>query len=282
MERAEGASWLNLPSQSVYPIAGSMAVWCEQAMFSLDGTITIMPLLAAPLAGSFVGVLIDRLPDRRPVLLSRSACDHCGSALGPQDLVPLISFAALRGRCRACGGAIRLFYPAVELGAVVVAACSVATAMSPAAIWAGCVLGWTLLALAWIDCRCMRLPDVLTLPLLLGGLGATWVLNPEMLGLHAVGAAGGYAFLRTVAWGYRLARKRDGLGGGDAKLLAAAGAWLGPGALPLVVLIAALLGLAAALLLALKGRTIRAEMALPFGPWLAAACWIAWLAGAAG
>ena len=81
-----------------------------------------MPLLAAPFVGSVLGVLILRLPAGRPVVLARSACEDCGAALQPQDLVPLLSYAALRGRCRRCGHPIGWFHPAVELAALAVAA----------------------------------------------------------------------------------------------------------------------------------------------------------------
>ena len=96
-------------------------------------------------------------------------------------------------------------------------------------LWADCVFGWMLLALAWIDWTHLRLPDVLTLPLLLAGLGATALLDPDDATDHALAAAIGYAALRLVSFGYLKLRGREGLGAGDAKLLAAAGgvAWAG-------------------------------------------------------
>ncbi len=242
----------------------------------------LLPLLAAPFVGSFLGVLILRLPAGRPVAMARSACDRCGATLGVRDLVPLASYLLLRGRCRRCGAPIGRFAPAIELAALLVAALAVAVALlrgdvptPPAWLWSGCLLGWDLLALACIDARCHRLPDPLTLPLLLLGLAVCAWLTPEDLAGHAAGAVTGYAAFRLVSLTYRRLRGRDGLGAGDAKLLAAGGAWLGIAALPMLVLLAALATLATALIAA-RGR-LRAEAAVPFGPGLAIAIWGMWL-----
>lgn len=243
----------------------------------------LLPVLLGPFAGSFLGVLIRRLPEGRPVALARSACEGCGSALRARDLVPLASFVALRGRCRACGAAIARFHPAVEIAASAVAAIAVLAAPDAAHAWAGCVLGWALLALAWIDWEHWRLPDALTLPLLLLGLAATGLLAPPPLlaplTAHAAAAALGYLAFRGVSALYRRLRGRDGLGEGDAKLLAAAGAWVGPAALSSVILVAALAGLVLALGLRLRGRAVGSDTALPFGPCLAFATWAVWLWG---
>ena len=203
----------------------------------------VLPVLLAPFIGSFLGVLIVRLPDERPIAVARSVCDHCGHALAPRDLVPIVSYAVRRGRCRDCGA----------------------------------LLGWTLLSAAWIDLRCMILPDVLTLPLLAAGLVVTAFTDPDDMPDHALAAAAGYALLFAVAWSYRRLRGRDGLGLGDAKLLAALGAWLGLADLPIVLLAASCLGLLAAGAASLAGRRMTAATAIPFGPFLAAAGWLAWL-----
>ena len=80
-----------------------------------------LPVLAAPFIGSFLGVLIHRLPEARPIGMARSACESCGDTLGARDLVPILSYLALRGRCRACGAPIGGFHPAVELAALAIA-----------------------------------------------------------------------------------------------------------------------------------------------------------------
>ncbi len=142
-----------------------------------------------------------------------------------------------------------------------------------------CLLGWSLLALAWIDWHTLRLPDALTLPLMALGLAAAWADSSAALASGLVGALAGYAALFGLSVIYRRLRGREGLGQGDAKLLAAGGAWLGWQALPWVVLLAALLGLAVAGLHRMRGGELTAQTALPFGPPLAAAIWIAWLYG---
>ncbi len=236
-------------------------------------------LVGAALAmGSFLGVLVLRLPEGRSLALARSACPRCGRRLAARDLVPLLSWLWLRGRCRQCGAPMGWFYPAVELAAVAVAL-SAAAATSGWLLWASCGLGWTLLALALIDLRRFLLPDVLTLPLIPAGLVVAWLVAPATLADHAIGAAGGFAAFSFIAWAYRRWRGRDGLGGGDAKLLAALGAWVAWPAVPSVVFLAALFGLGAALLGWIGGRTLRATDRLPFGPCLAAAGWIVWLWG---
>jgi leader peptidase (prepilin peptidase)/N-methyltransferase len=238
----------------------------------------LFPLLLAPFAGSFLGVLIQRLPADRPVVWSRSACDDCGHRLGAGELVPLVSYIVLRGRCRHCRQPIGWFAPGIELAAVAVAAWAAIT-VPDEELWITCGLGWTLLALAWIDIRHMILPDVLTLPLLVAGLVATELVDPESLADHTIAAAGSYLALAAVAWGYRRLRGRDGLGMGDAKLLAASGAWLGLEDISYVLILAAGLGLLAAAGAALGGRRIAATTAMPFGPWLALATWLLWLYG---
>lgn len=230
-------------------------------------------LLAAPAVGSFVGSLVRRLPAGRPIMLARSACDRCGARLGGRDLIPLLSWAALRGRCRHCGGGVSAFYPAVELTALVLAGWA-ATVATGTALLFSCLLGWALLALVLLDARHFWLPDVLTLPLLLLGLAAAAWLDPAGWASHALGAALGWAAFAAIGWAYRMVRGREGLGGGDAKLLGAGGAWLGLGALPALVLAAALLGL----LLAAITRRERVAFGIP----LAVAIWLGWLYGAPG
>jgi leader peptidase (prepilin peptidase)/N-methyltransferase len=237
-----------------------------------------LALLIAPFVGSFLGVLIERLPAGRPVLLGRSACDHCGRMLAVRDLVPLVSYLARRGRC-ACGEArLSAFYPAIELAALGVAMSAVAV-LSGWLLWASLGLGWALLALAAIDLRHLVLPDILCLPLIPAGLAIAWALDPALLPDHALGAILGFAAFVAIAFVYRRLRGREGLGMGDAKLLAAAGAWLGWRALPSVVLIAAVVGLALALAGALAGGKLAWTSRIAFGPHLALGFWLVWLFG---
>jgi leader peptidase (prepilin peptidase) / N-methyltransferase len=250
------------------------ADWFDRAT-GADATAWVV-VLVAPIVGSFLGVVIRRLPEARPIAWERSRCEGCGAALGIRDLVPLLSWLALRGRCRSCHASIGWFYPGVELAslAIAVAALSVDSGTQ---IWLDCILGWWLLALGWIDARHWLLPDLLTLPLVIVGLAAALAFEPGGLTDRAFGAAVGYLALRFLADLYRKLRGRDGLGEGDAKLLAAAGAWVGASGLPQVILIAALAGLVAAAGLRLAGIRLTAASALPFGPFLAFATWLVWL-----
>jgi leader peptidase (prepilin peptidase)/N-methyltransferase len=234
-------------------------------------------LVAAPFIGSFLGTLITRTASGEDFVRGRSCCEICGHRLGPFELIPLVSFVIQRGRCRACRAPIRPFHLHVELAALVVPVSVLLAGADGALLAAGCVLGWTLLASAWIDVLTMRLPDMLTLPLVLAGLGEALWLDPDALTDRALGAAIGYAAFRLLAWAYFRFRGRDGLGQGDAKLLAAGGAWVGAAMLADVVLMAAVAGLLFAGGMVLMGRRVDGSTRLPFGPFLAAGIWSVWL-----
>jgi len=241
--------------------------------------LIVLPVIAL-VAGSWLGVLIRRLPDGRPVALARSACESCGGTLRARDLIPVVSYLRLRGRCRDCQAPIGRFHLDVELVAVAVAFWAALEAGDDMVrLGASCVLGWTLLAAGWIDAQRMVLPDVLTIPLLLLGLAGTWWLNPPAIADRAAAAILGYVLFRSIAFGYRSLRGRDGLGQGDAKLLAAGGAWVGLAALPSVVLTSALLGILSALVLRALGYRLTRATQIPLGPSLALAVWLVWLYG---
>lgn len=239
---------------------------------------TLPVLLMAPFVGSFMGLLALRLPDGRPVVGDRSRCDLCHEPLRPRDLVPVLSWALRRGRCR-CGRArLTWFYPAVEVGALLVVLWA-ALVVDGWLLLASAVLGWTLLTLALIDARCFQLPDALTLPLIPLGLVVVGLTDPQKLLGHGLAALAGGLGFALLAWAYERLRGRAGLGLGDAKLLAAGGAWVGLAGLPGVILIAALSALTLALAQAVAGGRLRATTALPFGPHLALGIWLVWLYG---
>ena len=242
---------------------------------------TLFLLLAAPCVGSFLGVLVERLPTGRPIVWDRSACSHCGRRLALRDLVPLLGWLANRGRCRNCGERLGAFYPAIELLALLIAAWSLAVVPGWAA-WATCALGWVLLSLAVIDWRHLMLPNSLTLPLIPAGIAVAWALAPERLADHVIGAIAGFAFVALIAVLYRRLRGRHGIGLGDAKLFAAAGAWVGWQGLPSVLLLAAFAGLVGALVQARLAGRLDPERELPFGLYLAGALWLVWLYGPLG
>ncbi|HUS53084.1 MAG TPA: A24 family peptidase [Thermohalobaculum sp.] len=238
----------------------------------------IILLFVSPFVGSFVGLLIERLPVGENVVLGRSRCASCAATLGPLDLVPLLSWIASGGRCRHCHTSLGWFHPGIELAAISVALWSVLIAPGWLA-WATAGLGWTLLALAVIDYRHMILPDVLNLLLIPAGLAVATLTPAAALQHHIAGVMAGAASLGAVAWIYQRLTGRDGLGLGDVKLFAAAGAWVGWQGLPSVLLIGATVGLAAACVLARTKGAPGPREPVAFGPYLALGYWITWLHG---
>ncbi|WP_448579873.1 prepilin peptidase [Thermaurantiacus sp.] len=216
------------------------------------------------LAGSFLATLVLRWPEGRS-LGGRSACDHCGRPIPLRDLVPILSWLRLAGRCRGCGARIGALHPGMEAVAALMGAAAFAVAPG-AGGWLGALFGWTILALAVLDARHLWLPDRLTLPLLALGLAA----GPAPLPDRALAAAIAGGGLLLVLLGYRWWRGREGLGLGDVKLGAALGSWLSPLLLPPLLLGASLLGL----LMALRPS---AREAIPFGACLGISAWGLWL-----
>ena len=193
-------------------------------------------------------------------------------------MVPVVSWLARRGRCGCGRVALSWFYPAIELGALLVAVWA-AFVVDGWLLVASVLLGWTLLTLALIDARHLILPDELTLPLIPLGLLSVFAVEPTRLALHSFAAVLGYLLFLGLARLYRRVRRREGLGQGDAKLLAAGGAWVGPFGLPSVILVAAVSGLLLAVVRRLAGRPLEGAAELPFGPHLALGIWLVWLYG---
>lgn len=252
------------------------------------------------LVGSFLNVVIHRWPlmleaqhpgqRRFDLAYPPSHCPHCQTPLRLLQLIPLLSFLWLRGRCGHCQQAIHWRYPVVEgltmawwlwCGLMLPTPASL-MAMPSASWWLADTRGWgaplswalwgsTLLALAWIDWDSTWLPDGLTQPLVWGGLVAAalgWSGLP--LSQALMGAVLGYVSLWSVATVFRMITTQEGMGGGDFKLLAALGAWLGPMLLIPLVLVASVLGLIAGLILRARGQ-LREGRYIPFGPFLVAA-----------
>ncbi len=240
--------------------------------------LSLASVLIAPAIGSFIGLVVARSGSGRSLVFGGSRCDHCGQRLSARDLVPLLSWALSGGKSRCCKRPLTPLYPAVELAALAIAVWALATVSGPIAI-ASLALGWTLLALSLIDLKSMRLPDGGTLPLILAGLALSAIGETGPIWLHLLGAALGYAALAGLGLAYELLRGEPGLGLGDAKLLAAAGAWVGVQALPSVMLIACVCGLVMAAVLARRDRELGWRSAIPFGPALAIGFWITWLYG---
>lgn len=223
--------------------------------------------------GSFLNVVIARVPEGRS-LLGRSACPHCGTKIGAADNIPLLSFGLLRGRCRSCGLAIAWRYPLVEAltATAFVAAYGQAGALDVEFVVASALLAG-LIAITFIDLEHQIIPDVITLPGIVAGVisalvsaRATW--TESLLG---IGVCGGLLLLVIVASG-------GGMGGGDVKLGAMLGAFLGWKAGLFALLVAVVLGGIVAAALLVSGRKGRKDP-IPFGPFLAAGGAVALLLG---
>lgn len=208
----------------------------------------------------------------RPLSLSlpRSHCPHCQTPIRLRDLVPVLSWLFRRGRCAHCQGRISLRYPIVELLSAILAVIAWQQAGTPILAIAVYGFSMTLIVGGLIDWDSQWLPDRITLPLMWAGLFLASIgQNPLGLSLsHAVwGAMAGYLVFWSMAGIFRAATGRDGLGGGDTKLLAALGAWLGGLVLPQLLLMSSLLGLGIALWFRVREGK---QGEFPFGPALAA------------
>ncbi len=241
----------------------------------LDDWLPLTGFALGAIFGSFIAVLVTRWP-RGQTTGGRSSCESCGRVLAPFELVPLLSFVAQIGRCRGCGARIDGRSLAIEFAAALIGAS--ALFVSPDLVGlSGAIFGWFLLALAVLDVEHLWLPDKLTLPLMTIGIVAAALLQPDEAQPRIIGALVGYLGLSLLAWTYKIARKREGLGGGDPKLLAAIGAWLGWQALPFVLLLACLAGLATVFGHRARGGAVTATTRIALGALLAIAAWPLWL-----
>jgi leader peptidase (prepilin peptidase)/N-methyltransferase len=238
----------------------------------------IWPVFLAPFIGSFLGVIVIRADSPSSIVLGRSSCVSCRIRLNPRELIPFLSWLAMRGRCRSCGQPIGAFYPLIEAAAFLIALWSAWLFTGPL-LWVSCLFGWTLLALAATDLKYYLLPDFLTLPLIPVGLLVGWAIDSSTVLAHGIGALAGCAFVIALRLVYQRVRGREGMGLGDAKLLAASGAWLSWQAMPSVLLLSALAGLVFALVSAMRGVTVTLTNRVPFGTFLCLGTWLVWLYG---
>src|SRR5580658_2960390 len=222
-----------------------------------------------------------------PLTLSTpgSACPACKNPIKAWQNIPVVSWLLLRGRCAACKTKISLRYPLVEFSTGLLSAWVAWHFGFGAAAACALLVTWTLIALTGIDIDHQLLPDGITLPLMWAGLLAAVIVGPAGGGpipvsAHdaIIGAASGYTSLWLVFHAFRLITGKEGMGYGDFKLFAALGAWLGWKLLPLVILLSAATGaVLGILMIVLRGRDRSAPM--PFGPYLAAAGWLAMMYG---
>lgn len=208
----------------------------------------------------------------------RSHCPECRAQLRVADNIPLVSYLLLRGKCAHCGAPISARYPVVEaLTAVLSAAVAWRFGFGVAGLLA-LLFAWVLIAASFIDADTTLLPDSLTLPLLWLGLLANVRGTFAPLADAVIGAAAGYLILWSIYWLFKLATGKEGMGYGDFKLLAALGAWMGWKMLLPIVLISSVVGAVVGIVLIALARRGR-EIPIPFGPYLAAAGYIALLYG---
>ena len=258
---------------------------------------TFLAVLLGLLVGSFLNVVIHRLPimlerewrteyapdpasaERYDLVMPRSRCPHCGHGITALENVPILSYVLLRGRCSACRASISPRYVAVE---------ALSGALSGIVAWhfgfgaeaAGALcLTWGLIALSGIDIETQLLPDRITLPLL--WLGLLFNTQGVLTDLHSAvfGAAAGYLSLWLVYHLFRLVTGKEGMGYGDFKLYALLGAWIGWQQLLVVILLASLVGSVVGLSMLALRRIAHVDAPIPFGPFLAAAGWLALLWG---
>jgi leader peptidase (prepilin peptidase)/N-methyltransferase len=257
-------------------------------------------LLLGLVVGSFLNVVIYRLPlmmesrwrrdccelleierekdDGLTLANPNSHCPHCKAAIRPWQNIPVVSYLALGGKCANCGTGISPRYPLVELATGLMTMALGCYFEPSLALLGAMLLTWSLVTLTLIDIDHQLLPDDITLPLL--WLGLLFNLGDTYASLHdaVLGAMLGYLALWSVYWVFKLLTGKEGMGYGDFKLLAALGAWLGWQALPMIILLSSLVGAVSGIALMVIKRRGR-DIPIPFGPYLAAAGWIALLWG---
>ncbi|MBI4061199.1 MAG: prepilin peptidase [Elusimicrobia bacterium] len=241
------------------------------------------PLVAGlfgSLYGSFLNVVVHRLPRAESVVTPRSRCPHCGAPIAALDNIPVLSWLRLRGESRCCRKPISARYPLVELAAACLASGLWLKWGAAPAFAAGAVLACgALLAAALIDWDTFLIPDELSIGLALSGLlfsplnpyfdagpGGSWWLAPYW---SARGALLGFGLGWAVAEGGEAVFKKEAFGGGDVKLLAGIGAWTGAVGAFDALMLGSLLGAVYGLWLLRAGKARRSD-AIPFGPFLAA------------
>ena len=267
---------------------------------TLPSVYLVMALVVGLIVGSFLNVVIYRLPKileqtfrndccdflgqtkskEKIISLSfpPSGCPHCQKKIKPWHNVPVISYILLKGQCAYCRKAISARYPIIEIATGVLTCTTLWLFELNVASLAAVLLLWTLIALTVIDIDTQYLPDNLTLPLLWGGLITNYYGFYTSLGSALWGAIFGYLSLWSVYWLFKLITKKEGMGYGDFKLLAALGAWLGVEMLPLIILLSSFVGAIIGItMIVVFGRD--KNIPIPFGPYLAIAGWITFLWG---
>jgi len=219
------------------------------------------------LLGSFLNVVIARLPRGESIVSPPSRCLRCKAPIRPWDNVPVLSFLFLRGRCRSCRKRIPWRYPVVELTAGVLLVLLTRRVESMALLVPQAAFLLALVAVAWIDLDTRTIPDAVTIPGVGLGLAAS-LFGPPGLTAALIGAAAGGLSLWLVGFAYERSTGVPGMGGGDVKLAAMMGAFLGAGGVFGAIFLASLAGSVFGLFLIAFGKGDK-RSAIPFGTFLA-------------
>lgn len=229
----------------------------------------LIGLIFGLLLGSFYNVCIHRYLTKQSLVLPPSHCPKCSKKLSILELIPVFSWLFLRGKCKGCGQPISIMYPLVELTSGLWAAAMALNhgVFTPA--WVGTMaVGAVFIIASGIDLRALLLPDKFTLPGALLAFGVSTLTLDLPWQDAAIGALAGCGTFWILQHGYRLLRGREGLGGGDVKLMAMIGALVGWQALPMVILAAAISALVPGILLTIFANKEDGPPLVPFGPFL--------------
>lgn len=228
----------------------------------------LFSLVFGLILGSFLNVCIHRIPLGKSIVYPPSSCPGCHSAIRFYDNIPLVSYIVLLGRCRSCRSRISLRYPVVELTTGLLSAALFLRYGLSLYYFLLLVFCASLLVIAFIDIDYKIIPDVLSLPGVLVGFGVSLLpMTPVSVLESAIGILLGGGSLYVVGMLYQWIRKQEGMGGGDVKLLAMIGAWMGWNSLPMIILLSSFAGtLIGGGCLLLSRR--RLSEAIPFGPFL--------------
>lgn len=216
----------------------------------------------------------DNKAQKLSLSLPRSHCPQCKQLITAKDNIPLLSWILLKGKCRHCKAAIPIRYPLIELFTALLSvfvSYYLGYSLYTCSILA---VSYVLIALAMIDFDHLILPDQLTIPLVWAGvIIALLEVGPISISSSIWGAVTGYLSLWSIYWLFKLFTGKEGMGYGDFKLFAAAGAWLGWQYLPVTALLAAVFGLIGGII-NLKQQNQNLNQAFPFGPYIAISFWI--------
>ncbi|MDX2463368.1 MAG: A24 family peptidase [Porticoccus sp.] len=226
----------------------------------------------------FLGMEPDAKTTKVNIVVPASHCPKCGTEVKPWQNIPVISYLFLKGKCASCSTPISLQYPLVEIVCALLTTYVVLHFGVNTTGFLVLLFSWSLLALTGIDFNEQLLPDNITLPLLWLGLLVNTQNTFASLNDAVIGAAAGYLVLWWIFWVFKLLTGKEGMGHGDFKLLAALGAWMGWQQLLLIVLLSSMVGAVVGIVMMIfMGRD--KQIPIPFGPYLAAAGWIALIWG---